>query len=260
MRILSIGRTLLLAAVISGCASLPDPEYHRIYLLLDPTVSNLMVLDEALEHLVPQEKSNALQGGIPEGASLVAWVVSPLISAAEPHRYEFEFDGTKSGPRYHIERVRAAIDDLKTHVARASVQASENPKIARSCLVSTLSELAIALKSEQDPRPVRRRLVAISDFLEVCPESGINLEKSLESTSPLFPDHLSYDLSRLNDVLLVRVRHASVATPDRVQKLLHLWAGAMSTIFHQSNTNWRFTDNVRDVLNSSYELSNAAAP
>ena len=205
----------------------PPPPREEVALLFDPTVrvaEDSTVIRRILGQFDPLFASTSV------GAKLWVGVVSPGAANDPVADTTFQLDPEIGGNEKRLKEIRAWADLLSDSLFLRWKNAHGDEEFRRpqSCLGSSLYFLNHQVK----PSRVAH-VVIVSDMVEACSESGVNLEQqppSSDVAQRLVDAMGMVDFSGYCSITVVWIGHARYQTPRRIDQLEAFWDGALEEI------------------------------
>lgn len=230
---------VMLIAVAQGCgggtaddtqressAETPQRDRVGVALVVDPTV-HLAADTSSWRKFLPTIRE--LYYSAPAGSCVsVIFVRKRAFRDGADHPANCFVAGRTSGaPKARLDSIATAWQTVQTELLAAWRQSNtpEGKRDATSCIITAMDRAARELHSGDY---ALRKVVVISDFLEVCDDWGdLNLERRI----PPRTDLLNYprpNLIELDSLIMIQLLHAEhVVTKDRADELAAFWRGAL---------------------------------
>ncbi len=228
----SVRFVLAMAAVTSLATACgppsPPPLQHEIAVLFDPTVrvaEDSTVIRRILGQFGPLFENTSV------GARLWVGVVSPGAANDPVADTTFRLpDSRRGAEKRRKEAIRAWADPLSDSLFLRWKNAHGDEEFRRpqSCLGSSLYFLNHQVKPSG-----AAHVVIVSDMVEACSETGVNLEQqppSSDVAQRLVDAMGMVDFSGYCSITVVWIGHARYQTPRRIDELEAFWDGLLGDI------------------------------
>ena len=216
------------ANLATACEPPPaPPPQEEVALLFDPTVraaEDSTAIRGILGQFDPLFTSTSV------GARLWVGVVSPGAANDPVADTAFQLDPEIGGNEKRLKEIRAWADLLSESLFLRwrNAHGEEEFRRPRSCLGSSLYFLNHQVKPSR-----AAHVVIVSDMVEACSESGVNLEQQPPSSdvAPRLVDSMGMvDFSGYCSITVVWIGHARYQAPRRIDQLEAFWDGALEEI------------------------------
>ena len=205
----------------------PSPPQEEVALLFDPTIrvaGDSMVIRRILGQFAP------LFAGTSVGARLWVGVVSPGAANDPLADTAFHLDPEIGANEKRLREIRDWVDLLSDSLFLRwkDAHGDEEYRQPQSCLGSSLYFLNHEVKPSS-----AAHVVIVSDMVEACRESGVNLERQPPSggvTQGLVDAMGMVDLSGYCSITIVWIGHARYQAPRRIDSLETFWDGVLEEI------------------------------
>lgn len=226
----SVQFILAMAAVTSlatACDPPVPPPQDEIAVLFDPTVrvaEDSTVIRRVLGQIGPLFARTSV------GARLWVGVVSPGAANDPVADTTFRLDPEYGGNQKRLTEIRAWAELLSDSLFLRwkGAHGAEEFRRPQSCLGSSLYFLNHQVKPSR-----AAHVVIVSDMVEACRESSVNLERdppSSDLAQRLVDAMGMVDFSGYCSITVVRIGHARYQTPRRIDELKTFWDGVFGDI------------------------------
>lgn len=226
----SVRFILAMAAVtslVTACDPPVPPPQDGIAVLFDPTVR---VAEDSTEIRRILSQLGSLFTSTSVGARLWVGVVSPGAANDPVADTTFRLSREYGGNEKRLTEIRAWADVLSDSLFLRwkGAHGAKEFRRPQSCLGSSLYFL------NQQVKPGRAaHVVIVSDMVEACSESSVNLERqppSSDLAQKLVDEMGLVDFSRYCSITVVWIPHARYQTPRRIDELKAFWDGVFGDI------------------------------
>jgi hypothetical protein len=225
LRLLCCGLAVAWATLAAGCggdAPPPIPEPPRVAIVFDPTVLSTPSVG-ALDSLINGVR--VVWHSLPERACVaVLAVASGEVTEAPLYDHCFGFDDSVHGADRHRDSLQVQFERLTPLLKERWVNAHNDERQPNSCILSTIYRASDFLRPPGDTAVTRsRRLVIISDMMEICPEPGglVLRPTSLVRTKAPF----LLDLSMVSQVDVMQIPSTEIRSMAQDELLQAVWEG-----------------------------------